>query len=227
MSDTTALVIPPTVTLEHKDTFSAEAYTAEQKKLGMVKVLMLKDKRVQEEVIRTQAPAAKELELKLAALQSKLIAEAKRTASKLDKRTRLKELRRAFKLVGIAASNVKLIASYSEIKEIKCNTYINISWEISTGESRYDNKISSIESVPASKVFKKIRDDIAAITAEKAKVDQILMDAHAKLRDRGNRMADLDALVSSKNFSEEELKAIEKLYEDYNKNGHNTGLIVG
>ena len=210
MSDSTvSLVVPSEVVLRHKESEYVEAQSKiETEQLRKAKAVLFLDKVQHEKTIKELEPRREEVTRAMAKADADLQHLGAQAVGDLKPGVEFADVKKALRALKIYAfaCHIEFVGTNIENNEIEFRRSIN------DGEKSSYRVIDGCDTLKFTPEMKERKAEWKALKLELQDIERKLMEARTALRDRANRMADVEGAIALKNLNDEERVEVKELY---------------
>jgi hypothetical protein len=206
----TSLVVPSEITLRHRsDDWTEGQVRAETEQLRKAKAVLFLDKVQHEKTIKELEPKLEDLQLELANVVKAIDKAAASEIGDLKPSEEFADVKKALKALKInnIACTIELVSVSIE------NAEIVFKRSIGDKERSYNRYVLDGEDTMKFTVeMKELKGQWKDVTEQIREVERKLLAARTALRDRANRMSDVEGAIALKNLNEDERVEVKELY---------------
>jgi hypothetical protein len=224
--DAAALIVPSKVILQHEDPASQEAYNAEQKQLRQARAVMLLDKVEQENIIKDAKPRLEDATAEVARLNEKINKAGAKAVSKLKLSEEFADVKKALRAIKI--NSLECSIAFGGV-EYTGKGRILFSRTVGR-KARRDYGSTAVmvgdDSMPLTEELQGLVAQLKEAEELRTQLLEAIMDAQTKLRDRANRMSDVEGAIALKNLDEAEAEEVKSVYANL-QGGMSAAALLG
>jgi len=205
------LVVPSEVVLRHRDSEWAEGQAkVETEQLRKAKAVLFLDKVQHEQTLKELEPKLEEVQLEFANMAKKIEKAGAREVGDLKPGEEFAEVKKALRALKINdfACRIELVKVDIE------NSEIVFKRSIGDKESKtyWNRVIDGEDTLKFTAEMKELKVQWKALFDQIRDIEQKLLAARSALRDRANRMSDVEGAIALKNLTTEEQVEVKELY---------------
>jgi len=210
MSDT-SLVVPSEITLRHRsDDWTEGQVRAETEQLRKAKAVLFLDKVQHEKTIKELEPKLEDLKLELAKVEKAINKAAELEIGDMKLNEEFADVKKALRVLKINkfVCAIELVSVNTEDAEIVFRR------SVGDKESTYRyNVLSGEDTMKFTFEMKELKGQWKELTNKIQEIERTLLEARTALRDRANRMSDVEGAIALKNLNEDERVEVKELYQ--------------
>lgn len=210
MSETMNLVVPAEVVLRHRESeWNEEQVKVTSEQMRKARAVLFLDKVQHEKTLKELEPLRVQAEQNIARLQSELNQAGASLVGDLKPSEEFAEVKKALRALRIYDTVFQIRLVEVEIE----NGTVQFTRSLGLKESSYrSDMISGSDRLKFTPEMKKLRTEWQDEVAKLKSIEQQLVEARTALRDRANRMSDVEGAIALKSLNAEEQVEVKELY---------------
>lgn len=207
------LVLPSKVVLAHEGSEFTEAEQQRQvEQLKKAKAVLFLDKVAQEKLIKELEPKIKDAKEDVAELKRKLELMGQEVVDEIDAKAEFAEVKKALRALKITKCSYKVELESVNIDSSRIHFKRIVTGREDDRGGYYQDSLTGKDTLPFCEAMKGARKEYMVRKDELEVMEKQYMDAQDALRNRANRMADVEGAMALKGLNDADKADVKELY---------------